>query len=268
MTERPIPARALPMLERALDPAPSAPRRPSTPRRSAPHGIPPRDTRPAPVPCLDAGLPDEPERLGGDGGTAPDRRLRGGPQSRDRRPGRDQYMRDSRGRRAEGHRADGPAHAAQGGQPRVARRADRLLGPGARPGRSPSSLSRRRHLPPAGRGARTRRPARSRVRPGTDRGDRGDDHRGPKRRRRRRPPGRDPCPCGRGGERGPRFGHRRLAPDHLRLRQDVHLLHRPVQPRTGAQPAVRRHHRRGPRTRVGRLFRGHPPRPERQFLRP
>ena len=32
----------------------------------------------------------------------------------------------------------------------------------------------------------------------------------------------------------PRFGDQRLAPDHLRLRQDLHLLHRAVQPRAGA----------------------------------
>ena len=38
-----------------------------------------------------------------------------------------------------------------------------------------------------------------------------------------------------------------LAADHLRLRQDVHLLHRAVQPRTGGQPPVRRRARRGAR---------------------
>ena len=36
-------------------------------------------------------------------------------------------------------------------------------------------------------------------------------------------------------------------PDHLRLRQDLHLLHRAVQPWTGAQPAVRRRARGGAR---------------------
>ena len=41
----------------------------------------------------------------------------------------------------------------------------------------------------------------------------------------------------------------RLAADHLRLRQDLHLLHRPVQPRPGAQPAVRRDRRRGAASR-------------------
>ena len=36
---------------------------------------------------------------------------------------------------------------------------------------------------------------------------------------------------------------RRLAADHLRLRQDVHLLHRAVQPWPRAEPSVRRHRR-------------------------
>ena len=47
---------------------------------------------------------------------------------------------------------------------------------------------------------------------------------------------------------GPRRAGQRdpsLAADHLRLRQDVHLLHRALQPRPGAQPPVRR--RRSPR---------------------
>ena len=48
------------------------------------------------------------------------------------------------------------------------------------------------------------------------------------------------------GRRGePRLGDQRLAADHLRLRQDLHLLHRPVQPRPGAEPPVRRDRRRG-----------------------
>ena len=37
-----------------------------------------------------------------------------------------------------------------------------------------------------------------------------------------------------------RARRQRLAADRLRLRQDVHLLHRPVQPRAGAEPPVRR----------------------------
>ncbi len=40
------------------------------------------------------------------------------------------------------------------------------------------------------------------------------------------------------GHRRPWIGDLGLAADHLRLRQDVHLLHRAVQPRPGAEPAV------------------------------
>ena len=60
----------------------------------------------------------------------------------------------------------------------------------------------------------------------------------------------------------------RMAPDHLRLRQDVHLLHRPVQPRSRAEPPVRRDRRRGPGPRRPGLPRGHPSGAERQLLRP
>ena len=70
------------------------------------------------------------------------------------------------------------------------------------------------------------------------------------------------------GDRRARLGDRRLAADHLRLRQDVHLLHRAVQPRPGAEPPVRRHRRRGARARRRRLSRGHAARPERQLVRP
>ena len=42
------------------------------------------------------------------------------------------------------------------------------------------------------------------------------------------------------------LGRVRLAADHLRLRQDVHLLHRAVQPRPGAEPPVRRGRGRRP----------------------
>ena len=59
----------------------------------------------------------------------------------------------------------------------------------------------------------------------------------------------------------------RLAADHLRLRQDLHLLHRPVQPRPGAVPAVRRDRRRGAHARRAGLPRGHAARPERQLVR-
>ena len=128
-----------------------------------------------------------------------------------------------------------------------------------------------RPVPAPGRGARARRSARAGVRAGADRvargGRRHDDGRAD-RRRRRGPAVGDPCPGGRGGDRRARLGDRRLAADHLRLRQDLHLLHRAVQPRPGAQPAVRRHRRRGAGARGGRLPRGHPARPERQLVRP
>ena len=50
---------------------------------------------------------------------------------------------------------------------------------------------------------------------------------------------------GRGRRRAPALERERVAADHLRLRQDLHLLHRAVQPRARAQPAVRRHRRGG-----------------------
>ena len=72
----------------------------------------------------------------------------------------------------------------------------------------------------------------------------------------------------RGRRRLPALGDQRLAADHLRLRQDLHLLHRAVQPRARAQPPVRRDRGRGAGARGGRLPRGHAARPERQQLRP
>ena len=75
------------------------------------------------------------------------------------------------------------------------------------------------------------------ARPGTGRPLRGGDG---------RPPVGDAGPPRWGRGASPRgSGIAGLAADHLRLRQDVHLLHRAVQPRTGAQPAVRRRRRRG-----------------------
>ena len=50
---------------------------------------------------------------------------------------------------------------------------------------------------------------------------------------------------GRGRRRAPALERERVAADHLRLRQDLHLPHRAVQPRARAQPAVRRHRRGG-----------------------
>ena len=73
---------------------------------------------------------------------------------------------------------------------------------------------------------------------------------------------------GRRRRRPPRVGDQRLAADHLRLRQDLHLLHRAVQPRPGAEPPVRRDRRRGAGARRRRLPRGHAPRPERELVRP
>ena len=164
---------------------------------------------------------------------------------------------------------------AQGRQPGAARRPDRLLRARAGSGRPAAALPGRRPVPAPRRGAGARRSARAGV--GA-----------------RRPSGAgravgsigattivgrtvvgvaDGLPATRaravgGGDRRPRLGDQRLAADHLRLRQDLHLLHRAVQPRSGAQPAVRRDRRRGARARRGRLPRGHAPRPERQLVRP
>ncbi len=55
-----------------------------------------------------------------------------------------------------------------------------------------------------------------------------------------RPPAGDARRGGGGGARRARQRRPGVAADHLRLRQDVHLLHRALQPRPGAQPPVRR----------------------------
>ncbi len=157
------------------------------------------------------------------------------------------------------------------GQPGPPRRPDRLLGPRARPRRARATLSGRRPVPPPGRGTRARRPARSRLRSGPDRRGRlgrGDDGRQPRPGVRRAAPLGDPGRGGPDGRRGPAQPDQRLAADHLRLRQDVHLLHRPVQPRTRAEPSVRRHPRGGSRPRRRRRDRGDPARPERELVRP
>ena len=112
-----------------------------------------------------------------------------------------------------------------------------------------AALSRRGPVPPAGRGAGARRPAGPRL------------GAGPRRARSattaattlvKGAPVSDATHLVRaradaiaGGAVEPRLGDQRLAADHLRLRQDVHLLHRAVQPRPGAEPAVRRDRRRG-----------------------
>ena len=165
-------------------------------RRRAPRRVPARGADPAALPRLDARLPDEPERLGGDGRAAAGRRLRGGAVARDRRPRRHQHLRDPRGRRAEGDRPAGPARAAQGREPGAARRADRLLGPRAGPGRAAPPLSGGRPVPAARRGARARRSARAGLGAGADRARCGATTTvGRDGRRRRRPPGRDPGPA-------------------------------------------------------------------------
>ena len=176
------------------------PRVAGRPGRRAPGRVPARRADPAALPRLDARLPDEPERLGGDGRAPADRRLRGGAVDRGRRPRRHQHLRDPRGRRAEGDRPAGPARPAQGGEPGHARGADRLLGPRAGPGRAAPPLSGGRPVPATRRGARARRPARAGVGPGADRGDRRDDH-GRSDGRRRRPitwPGPGPARSGQG----------------------------------------------------------------------
>ena len=126
-----------------------------------------------------------------------------------------------------------------------------------------------RPVPPTRRGAGARRSAGPRVGAGAGRDPvRGDDRRRADARRRGGSPARDAGRRGRERRRPPRVRDRRLAADHLRLRQDLHLLHRAVQPRPGAQPAVRRDRRRGPLDRRRRLPRGHAARPERQLVRP
>ena len=189
----------------------------------------------------------------------------------------DQHVRDPRGRRAEGDRPPGPSRPAQGREPRAARRADRLCGPraGPRPGwrgasrRSTSSCDPTRSRSSSiGSGWRRRRArsAHGAIGVGAGNGRGHDDGRSHGRRRGRRAVG-DPCPRHRGGDRGPRVPDQRLAADHLRLRQDLHVLHRPVQPGAGAQPPVRRRRRRGARTGRRGLSRGHAARAEREFLR-
>ena len=190
-------------------------------------------------------MPDEPQRFRGDGRAPAPGGLRGGHWLRGRRAHRHQHLCDPRGRRAEGHRPSGPAEPTQGREPRVAGRADRLLGPGAGSCRPAPPLSSGRRVPAAGRGARARRPARPGLGAGADRRGRGDnDGRADGRRRRGRPRGHPGAGSG-GGDGRAVLGDQRLAPDHLRLRQDLHVLHRAVQPRPGAEPSVRRDRRRG-----------------------
>ena len=145
--------------------------------------------------------------------------------------------------------------APQGRQPVAAGRPHRLRRPRARPRRPGASLPGGRPLPAARRGARARRSPRARLGAGDRWGGRCGRHDGRRtdRGRGRRPPRRDAGGGRRRRLRPARLGGVRLAADHLRLRQDLHLLHRAVQPRPGAKPAVRRDRRRGPDDRRGRL---------------
>ena len=138
-------------------------------RRSAARRVPARGAGAAAVPRLDARLPDEPQRLRGDGRAPARRRLRRGAVDGDGGPRRDQHLRDPRGGRAEGDRPAGAPPAAEGGEPGDARRADRLCGPRAGAGRAPPAVPGGRPVPPARRGAGARRPARAGVRPGRGR---------------------------------------------------------------------------------------------------
>ncbi len=77
-------------------------------------------------------------------------------------------------------------------------------------------------------------------------------------------------PRGGGGGGAHRTGPRGpcLAPHHLRLRQDLHVLHRALRAWAGTQPALRRPHGRSLVARGRRLPRDHAAWPERQLLGP
>ena len=192
------------------------------------------------------------------------------PTPRGGRPRRHQHLRDPRGRRAEGHRPAGPAGPAQGREPGAARRADRLLGPRAGPGRAPAPLPGGRPVPAARRGARARRPAGPRLRAGADRAAR---------RARRRPSGGPSsappttCPATRARAVGQGTVARGSAiaawlPIIYGCDKTCTYCIVPFSRGPGAEPAVRRHRRRGARAGRGRLSRGHAARPERQLVRP
>ena len=274
MTERSTLTRALPMLEIVPPPA-AAPRQPAAPGDDRLAGVPARGPDAAALPRLDARLPDEPQRLRGDG-----RPAAAPPAAR----------RPSRSRRADLVVINTCA-IREGAEQKVIGRMGQLARlKAANPGlrvvltgcsvREPDRAGLRRRYPAVDLFLRPDEEPELVDRLGLasaqapDRGGRGDDdgRRDDRRRshdgRRRGPPRRHPGPRGRGGDRRARVGDRRLAADHLRLRQDLHLLHRAVQPRPGAQPPVRRHRRRGPGAGRRRLSRGHAARPERQLLRP
>ena len=196
----------------------------------------------AELPRLDAGLPDEPFRLRGDGRRAACRGLRRGAQPRVGRPDRHQLVRHPRGGRAEGHRPDGPP-------------------------RPPARLRIQRCVScsPAVPCAPTTPHVLHKRYPQVDLFLRPDEE--PELTARlglagATSPGRMAAPTWRSS------AHLRLAADHLRLRQDVHVLHRAFLARAGAQPAVRRRGRRGALAGRGWLSGSDAARPERQLLRP
>ena len=112
--------RALPVLDIAPPvTGPAGPRDPLAPVRRAAGRVPPRGPLAAVVLRLDARLPDEQERLRGDGRAPAGRRLRGGARDGRRRPRRHQHLRDPGGGRGQGHRAPGRAQPPEGGEPRA-----------------------------------------------------------------------------------------------------------------------------------------------------
>ena len=181
-------------------------------RRRPPRRVPARDAGPAELPRLDARLPDEPERLGGDGRPPARRRLRRG--ARRWRPADLVVINTCAIREAAEQKVigrQGHLGEAQGGQPGDARRPDRLRGPRAGARRASRGASRRStsscgptRSPSSSIGSGLRRRQGAVGLAGDRR--RGDDHRRPDDRRRRRPPARH----ARGGGRG-RRGRARVA---------------------------------------------------------
>ena len=192
---------------------------------------------------------------------------------RDRRPHRDQHVRDPRGRRAEGHRPAGPPDRLKSREPGPARRPDRLLGPRARPRRPAPPLPGGRPVPPPRRGARAGRSARAGLGPGA----RSDDP---------RPAGAttivgrtvvgaaDHLPGLAGGRGDRRHGRPRVRRSAPGCRSSTAATRRAptASSRSAAGPERSRpfddDRRRGARARRGRLPGGHAARPERQLVRP
>ena len=249
-----MPTRSLPVLEHRAAGArpPTGPRAPVAPDDERLDQFRPEPRSLPAVLRLDAGLPDEQERLGGDGGAPARGRLRGGALDGGGRPRRHQHLRDPRGGRGQGHRPPGPPAPAQGGEPRAAGRDDRLLRPRVEPGRPRRGATRPWTCscgPTRSRSWSTGSGLASAQAPvGALASTRGDHHR-PGRRACRTPThlvrARADAIAGGAVVRGTR-AITRLAADHLRLRQDVHLLHRPVQPRarSGAARSTRSSTRR------------------------